>query len=287
MRPIDVCGLLLLCSTWGLNFVVLKYVVTAMAVPPLFFSGVRFLLLFVCLLPWLAVPRDRIAPLATVGILTGGAHFGLLSLGLLSATSASAAVMTLLGVPMMALLSVVLLKETLTGRRAAAIGAVLAGAAIVMVDPTTVAPSYGLLTIACGIMGSAVGVAIMKRMSGTHALQVQAWVGAVSGVPLLILSLIVEGARLDLQILLSPLFWLAQAFSVACVSVLGHTIHYSLVKRYDLAVVAALTLLTPVFGVAFSVVFGGERLPATLIGGSLIVFAGSAALVLEKRHASA
>lgn len=283
MRPQDVVRLLLLCTTWGLNFVVLRFAMTEIAAPPLFFSGIRFLLLSICLLPWLAAPADRIVPLASVGVLTGGAYFALLSIGLQTASASGAAVVTLLSVPFITGLSALILGESFGRMRAAAIAVVLTGAGVVMVDPSRLAPSLGLLLIAFGSAGSALGVVLMKRLRGGTALQVQAWVGAVSGVPLLALSLLLEPDAFSPNLLTSRAFWLVQLFSVLLVSIMGHVFHYQLVKRYDVSVVAALTLLTPLSGVFFGVLLAGEELRVSFIVGAAITLAGALVLIFERR----
>jgi drug/metabolite transporter (DMT)-like permease len=124
----------------------------------------------------------------------------------------------------------------------------------------------------------------MKRLRGANALQVQAWVGAVSGVPLLVLSLLLEPDAFSASVLTSQAFWLVQLFSVALVSIMGHVFHYQLVRRYDVSVVAALTLFTPLSAVFFGVTLAGEELRLSFIVGASIACAGALVLIFERRR---
>ncbi|WP_204327023.1 hypothetical protein, partial [Stenotrophomonas maltophilia] len=76
---------------------------TELHTPPLFFSAVRFGLVLLAALPWLLpMPRPRWRMVAA-GLLMGAGGFGLVSIGLMTASPSSAAVVTQLGVPITAL----------------------------------------------------------------------------------------------------------------------------------------------------------------------------------------
>ncbi len=151
------------CLIWATNFVVTKLVLVHLDIPPLLFSSLRFALVLLVALPWLLPwprPRWRIV---VVGLMMGAGGFGLVSIGLMTATPSSAAVVTQLGVPLTALLSVFMLGERIGWRRGIGIALAFSGAIIVMYDPNGFALSFGLLFVLGSAFASAFGVVLLKK----------------------------------------------------------------------------------------------------------------------------
>ncbi|MFT3952909.1 MAG: EamA family transporter [Piscinibacter sp.] len=176
----DFALLVFICVIWAANFIVTKLALAELNAPPLLFSTLRFALVLLATLPWLLpMPRPRWRILV-VGLLMGGGGFGLVSVGMLWATPSSAAVVTQLGVPMTALLSVIVLGERIGIRARPRHRADLLG----HIAPSDVVPSgpaspsrSGLIFVAASALASAIGIVLMKQMPGIAPLQFQAWVG--------------------------------------------------------------------------------------------------------------
>src|SRR5688500_14785004 len=103
----DFVLLLFICLVWASNFVVSKLAVSALSAPPLFFSAARLGVVLLVVLPFLfPMPRPRWR-MVVIGLLMGAGSFGLMNVGLMTATPSSAAVLVQLGVPITTLISVV------------------------------------------------------------------------------------------------------------------------------------------------------------------------------------
>ncbi len=89
---------------WGLNFIAGKIGVEVFQ--PLFFTALRFLFLFLIMLPWLQPAPGYMRPLLKVAFLLGVLHFGMVFIGLNAGGDiASVAITTQLYVPFSAILA--------------------------------------------------------------------------------------------------------------------------------------------------------------------------------------
>lgn len=277
----DFLLLVAICGVWGLNVVLTRWVVHDEGVAPVFFAAVRFGLIALLLLPLLRpVPRDWPMVVA-VAICIGAGHFALLFLGLAGAQASAVSVVGQLGVPFSTLLSVWLLGERIHWRRGLGIVLAFAGVMVIAVDPGSFTLSAGLVFVAGSAFLGALGGVLMKRIAPMPALRLQAWTGAVSALPLLALSLALEPGAAAGYAGAGWTVWLATVFAVVGVSLFGHGSFYALVKRHEISLLAPLTLMTPVFGVVFSVILLGEPMSAKFLLGGAIALGGVLIIVLR------
>ncbi len=270
----DFLLLFAVCLVWGLNIVVTRWTVFDAAVPPIFFAAVRFLGVAAVLLPFLRpVPKD-ITTLFFISFFIGSGHFALLFLGLANAEASAASVVGQLGVPFATLMSMAFLGETIGWRRGLGIMLAFSGVLVIAVDPASFTVSYGLLYIAGAAFIGSVGGILMKRMSPIPALQMQAWIGLFSFLPLFALSFMVEAGQWNAYT--GGGLWVISAtvFAVLGVSIFGHGGFYLLIKKYDISLLSPLTLMTPIWGVVLSISFLGEPITANLILGAVISLGG-------------
>lgn len=263
-----------ICFVWGLNIVVTRWVVFDMGVPPVFFAGLRFAGIALVLVYFLRpIPKD-LKTLFAISMCIGAVHFALLFIGLANAEASSAAVVGQLGVPFSTLMSMAFLGEVVGWRRGLGIMLAFAGALLIAVDPTSFTFSYGLIYIAVSAFVGSIGGVLMKRMTPVSALQMQAWVGLFSFVPLFALSGLMESGGWSAWVSGGWLVWAATVFAVLGVSVFGHGGFYFLIKKYDISLLSPLTLMTPIWGVVLSVVLLNEQLSLQLITGAFISLGG-------------
>lgn len=270
----DFALLFAVCFVWGLNLVVTRWVVADAGVPPVFFAGLRFAGIAVVLIPFIFPLPRQIGMLFLIAMCMGGIHFALLFIGLANAEASAVSVTGQLGVPFSTLMSMAFLGETIGWRRGLGIMLAFAGVVLIAFDPDSFAVSYGLLyVIASALVGSAGGI-LMKRMAPISALQLQAWLGLFSFLPLTLLSFAVEQGQVSSYIAGGWMVWAATAFAVLGVSVFGHGAFYSLIKKYEISLLSPLTLMTPVWGVVLSIVLLGEPLTLKLVAGAAISLGG-------------
>jgi len=102
------------------------------------------------------------------------------------------------------------------------------------------------------------------------------WVSAVASIPLIGLSLLIDGPSADLAALRSfDLSALGALFYVAVISTLaGFAVWGRLLQTYGASTVAPFSMLVPFFGLASAAVFLGERIHAVDIAGGVLVIGG-------------
>jgi O-acetylserine/cysteine efflux transporter len=273
--------LCLTCFLWGVNLVMTRWVVADLGVPPLFFAAVRFLLVALCLLPFLW-PRPRnLGTLFVVSLLIGSLNFGLLFLGLGLTEVSAAAVTGQLGVPITTLMSMVFLGETIGWRRGLGMALAFSGVALIAFDPATFTVSTGLFYIVgAAFLGSAGGI-MMKRMEKMDALRLQAWIGLFSFAPLFVLSGITETGQIDSYVSGGWRVWLSSLFAALGVSIFAHGAFYTLLKRYDVSLLSPLTLMTPLWGVMLGVTLLGEPFTLKFLLGGAISLVGVLVIALR------
>lgn len=279
----DFAILMFVCFVWATNFIATKLALTVLHLPPLFFSSARFLVVFLFALPWLLPwPRPRLR-IVMVGLCMGAGGFGLVSIGLMSATPSSAAVVTQLGVPITALLSVFMLGERIGWRRGAGITLAFLGAMMVMYDPRGFALSFGLIFVLASAVTSALGMVLMKKMENVQPMQFQAWVGLSSSVPLAFGSLALETGQVEAVMASGWLFVGALAYVALAVSLLGHSLFYTLVRKYEANLISTLTLMCPLMAIGLGVIVTGDRFDLRMILGTAVVLAGVALILVAPR----
>lgn len=278
----DFSLMLLVCFTWAAHTIVSKIVVSDMEIPPLFYASVRYGIVALITVPWLLpVPRPRWR-MAVVGFLMGGGGFALFFVGIKTATPSSAAIVSQLGLPMTALLSVVMLGETIHWKRGIGIALAFLGGLIVMWNPNERFPISGGLAF---ILGSAfvasLAAVMMKQIKGVKPLQFQAWVGVASAIPLAALSTGLESGQIVQAMDAGWPFLMAVLFSALVVSLLGHTIYYDLIRKYPANLIAPLLIMNPLMTVVLGILITGDRFDLRTALGTALALCGVLIITLS------
>jgi O-acetylserine/cysteine efflux transporter len=275
MAPRDFSLFLLICLVWSLNTIMSAIVVSDMGVPPLFYAGLRFVVVLALLFPWIRGAPRPLWRLALVGFLMGGGNFGFIFVGLQTATATSAAIVNQLGAPITIGLSVLMLGEQLTGRRIIGMVLALAGALAVIWEPGGLVISTGLLWVVLGTFAASLGVILMKQVpAGVRPLQLQAWVALASLPPMGLGSLAFEHQQFEAALQGGWLFVGAVVFSALMVSIFAHTLFYDLLRRYEANIIAPLTLLNPVFTIILGVLITNDHFDARMAFGAAAALIG-------------
>lgn len=286
MKIRDFLLLVLICLVWGYSNVLSKIVVGNWAVPPLFFAAIRFLVVIAATLPWLLpMPRPRWRTVV-IGILMGAGNFALLFIGLQTASPSAAAVVIQIGVPFTTLLSIVMLGERIHWRRGLGIALTLAGVLLVVWNPDGIDLSAGLWFVVGAAFTGSLGAVLMKQVEDVAPLRFQAWVGLVSFLPLAMASALFEEGQWTSAVAVGWPFVGAVLFAALVVSVLGHTSYYGLIRRYEANLLAPLTLMTPLFTIAFGVALTGDKLDMRMIAGAMLALAGVLVVALRSKKAT-
>lgn len=268
---------------WGLNLIASKIGVGQF--PPIFFTALRFGSLALFLIPFLKVQRGQMLHLLAAALLTGPAAFVLLFVGIhLVEDASTVAIATQLGVPFSTLLSVWLLGERIRWRRILGIVLAFAGMAIISFDPHVFAYREGLALIVVSCFVSSLGLMFIKRLKDIRALELQAWVAAIGGPALLLMSFMFESDQVTAVQNATWEGWSALFFTTVMSSLIAHTAWYYLVSRYPVTSLSPLTLLSPLFGIFFGVTLLDDHLSVRMLMGSAVTLLGVFIVVMREQR---
>jgi len=265
----DLALLVFLNVIWGFNLVAAKTGVNEF--PPLFFTALRFVLVAAVAARFLRLHPGGMRHILWAALLAGPLAFALLFIGIAHVEHVSnVAIASQLGVPFTTLLSVWLLGEVIHWRRKLGILLAFGGVAIISFDPKVFHSLLGLLLVTASAFVGALGVIVIKQLRDVRPLELQAWVSVCGVAVLLPLSLVTETGQLDALREASWRGWSAVAFTAVAASLFAHTMWYYLVGKYPVTGISAVTLLTPIFGIAFCVTLLGDVLtPKMVVGGAV------------------
>lgn len=283
VAPRDLALLLAINAIWGFNLVASKTGVEHF--PPVLFTALRFGLVALVLAPFLRWHPGRMDRLLVAAVLSGGVQYALLFIGLAQVEHVgSVAIATQLGVPFTTLLSVLLLGEVVRWRRRLGIALAFGGVAVIAFEPGVLAERSGLaLVIASAFMGSLGLVAVKWLGESLTPFELQAWF-AWTGLPVLFfLTFWLEEGHAAALASASPLEWGAVLYTAFVATLVGHTGFYYLMQRYPVTSLSPLTLLSPVFGVAFAMLFFGEPLTPRIVVGGLLTLTGVLIIAIRER----
>jgi O-acetylserine/cysteine efflux transporter len=271
----------LVCLIWAYHTVLVKIVVSGMEIPPFFYAALRFGLLGLVLVAFLAPIPKQFGLFITACLLTSGPGFALYFYGMRDATPSTAAIIGQLNVPITTILSVFLLGEVIRWRRALGIVLSIAGTVLLLWNPEQMQISHGLWYIAISAAMGAVGVVLFKQIQGVTPLQFQAWGGVVSFFPLIALSFSVESGQVETSLRAGWWFAAIVVYSAVAVSVFGHGVFYRLLQRYDAGLMAPLQLMNPLFTVILGIWITGDAFDARMAIGSVLTLLGVLIIVMR------
>jgi O-acetylserine/cysteine efflux transporter len=280
MRPRDILSASSVAVVWGLVFIAIKIGVGETT--PLMLSALRFVFAAFPLVFFLPPPKAPAWTVALYGLLIGVGQFGLLFIaihrgfpvGLASLVIQAQAFFTIF-------LAWALLGEW--PRRAQLVGAFVAfaGMAVIGSDRLTGASfgPFAMVILASLFWGS--GNVLAKTVGRVDMLAFTVWSSLAAPLPLLLLSLAVDGTAAFAALTHPGLRLIGSVLVVSYAgTVFGFGLWARLLARYSAATVAPFALMVPIVGmIAGSVVFG-ERVNAVELFGGVLVMAGLALNIL-------
>lgn len=261
--------ILLVTLIWGFNYVAGKAGVNEM--PPILFTGLRFFLLSMILLPFLKLHAGQMRSIIIISLTMGGVHFALFYMGLAAAHDVSTvAIASQLGVPFVTIMSILFLGEEVHWKRWTGIGVSFLGVMIIGFDPTVFLYLNGLALVILAAFVGAVAMIYMRRLNGVGIFELQAWIALLSWPVLVPLTLLMEQGQAEAMGNASWAAWGGVLYTALGASLVGHAGMYYLLQRYQVTQTAPLTLMSPVWGVFFGITILGDTLtPRIIIGGAM------------------
>lgn len=275
---------LLVAAIWGVNFTVIS--IGLGSFPPLLLAAMRFSLaaLPVLFLPRPDMPWPRLMAISATLFL---GQFALLfssmavgmPAGLASVSLQSQAFLTIL-------IAVVVLRERPSTRQILGTLVALAGLAVIA---GTIGGDLSLLGLALCLAAAlcwSAGNVLLKGAGKTDMFALVAWLSLLPPLPLLALSLALDGPA-AVGHALATINWRG-AGAVLYIAVLSTTLCFAiwgrLLKRYPASTVAPFSLLVPIFGAVSAALVLGERFGATRIAGMALILLGLVVLIAPVRR---
>ena len=264
---------LLVTAVWGFNFVVIKVGIDNF--PPILFSALRFAAAALPLAFF--VPRPVIAwrYVIAIGVVLGIVKFTLLflamdvglSAGLSSLVLQSQAFFTIM-------LAAFVLGERPTRMQLLGIFVAFCGIALIAL---TVDASITIMGLALGIAAAfmwAISNLLMKQAGKVDMFRLMVHVSLIPPLPLLALSLMIEGWEADMAAL-SSINWTgvgAVIYIAYAATIFGFAVWGMLIRTYGAGRVAPFSLLVPIFGMSSSALFLGETFgPMRMVAAALVL----------------
>lgn len=257
---------------WGLNFLTIDLGLRQF--PPLLFVALRFAVIAIPTLLLVPRPRVRLRWLVGYGLGFGFMQFGLLFIAMRIGMPAGLASLVLqASAPFTVLLGALLLGERMRPIQVTGICLAVAGMGGIVWHRAEVAAVLPVLLTLLGALGWAIGnlcsrrglseaTAAGKRVTPLH---LTLWMSVVPPIPMLALSLAVEGpaagwralATIGTPVGLAALG--ALAYIVVFATVIASGVWTTLLNRHAAGVVAPFSLLVPVVGITSAWLLLGEQ----------------------------
>jgi O-acetylserine/cysteine efflux transporter len=271
-------------AVWGTNFVVIKLALAQL--PPLLLATLRFTFAALPAVFFLKRPAVAWRNLAAYGVLIGAGQFGLLFIAMNGHISPGIAALVIqtqvfftIGMAMRS-----------AGERVQPVqwvALLLSAAGLVTIathtDGSTTPLGLAIILVAafcwaCGNMAS-------RRAGRVDMVAYVVWASLFSVPPLLMLSLLIEGpARIAASLAhADAVAWGAVLWQAAGNTLFGFAAWGWLLARHPAATITPMALLVPVFGMAASLWWLGEPLPAWKLSAAALVLGGLALNLLWPR----
>lgn len=265
---------------WGLNVIAVK--ISVDAVSPTTAAFLRQLIVLLVCATALRIVPGKMRALTALGILSGGAFYLALNLGLAVATNVGAlAIAGQLGVPFALLLSILVFKERIHLPRMAGIALSLAGVGILVFDPRIADELLGIGLTALGSLFWAIASLIQRTLVGVRILTIYAWIGLWGSITLGLTAWAFEPAAFAgiRDIPLHTMGWIA--FSAIGSTVMAHGAMSWLLQRHPVATVIPLTLAAPVISVFTAAWYFSTPVTAIMVIGGALAMLGVAIVTIR------
>lgn len=266
----------LVALIWGINFLVIDWGLTGM--PPLLMVALRFAVVAVPAVFLVPRPAAPWRAVVAVGVFMSLGQFTLLYLGLQAGMPPGLAALLLQAqVVLTVVIAAGVLRER--SRPAQVVGVVLgsAGLAVVATGRDAQVPLVALVLVLGAALSWAIGNVVARASGVPSGLGLTVWSALVVPVPVLALSLVVDGPAV-VGAALVGISWQAVVstlYTAGLASLVGYALFTTLLGRYSSATVVPWVLLVPVVAITAAWLVLGQRPNAAEAGGGLLLVLGA------------
>jgi len=285
VRRRDVLVAIGIVVVWGVNFVAIDEGLTRL--PPLLFVALRFA--FTAVPAIFIVPRPQVGwrTVTALGMFMCVGQFGLLFVGMGEGMPAGlASVIMQAQAIFTVILASALLGERPGARQVLGLAVAVSGLALIGAERGHGVPARALLLLLAGAACWGAANVVTRAARPARPLSLLVYSSAVAPIPLLGLSLLLEGAHRDLTALRhvdATVMW-SLTYVVVLATFAGFGAWYWLLARYESSAVAPFSLLVPASGLVSAWLILSQRLTVLQALGSLVAVGGVGLVVTANRH---
>ncbi|WP_224766387.1 EamA family transporter [Nocardioides campestrisoli] len=273
----------LVAVIWGVNFVVIDAGLDD-DMPPLLFAALRFAVVSLAVVV-VARPAVAFRQVALVGLFMSVGQFGLLYSALAMGMPPGLASLVLQAqVVLTVVFAAVRLAERPTGAQVVGVVLGAVGLGVVALGRSAATPLLALLVTVAAAASWACGNVVARRAGAASGFGLTVWSATVVPVPLLVLSLLLDGPAEVGHALtsLSLAAVLSTAYTAVLASWVGYGIWNSLLARHRTSAVVPFTLLVPLVGMVSAWLVLEEVPNAAEAGGGVVLLLGVATAALGR-----
>ncbi len=279
MKPIDIILVLTVVTIWGGNFIAMR--TGALAIPPYFLLGLRLAVAAIALVWFAKSPHGMVLPLIGIAFTMCILHFGLGLVGLQYVEAGTGALAMQASVPFAALLAWIFFRETFGWRRILGVIFAFVGITVISGVPQLEGRIEMFLVMVISALFFSVATIQIRHLGKVDFISVNAWVCIFSTPMAFLISFVFEQDQWTATTAASTPALLGILYMGLIASVFGQGLWYRLLPRYQTNQVMPFTLLVPLLGIIFGILFLDESLNWQLVLGGLITIAGVAIIVLR------
>jgi O-acetylserine/cysteine efflux transporter len=281
MNPRDTLLAVLVAVIWGFNFVVIEWGMHG--VPPLLFVAMRFAAVVVPAVFLVPRPQTGWGTVVAVGTFMSLGQFGFLYSAMhLGMTPGLAALVLQAQVLFTVLIAAGWLRELPTPAQVLGVLVGTAGLTLVGIGRGGHVPLVALLLCLAGALSWGIGNVVSRRAGVRSGLSMAVWSSLVVPVPLLGLSLLLDGPHVVGHALghLSAHALVSTLYTAGLASLVGYSIFNGLLSRYPASSVVPFILVAPPVAMLSAWVLLDQEPSALVLVGGLVVLVGVLVAVL-------
>ncbi|KAF0964023.1 putative amino-acid metabolite efflux pump [Rhodococcus sp. T7] len=277
---------------WGLNFLAIRAGLDHF--PPFFFAALRFFVIAIPVILFVPRPQVPLKWLLVYGVGFGVGQFAFLFWAMhVGMPTGLASLVLQSSAPFTVVLGAAALRERLRPAQVGGLLVAMAGMTLIGWDR---AQHAALLPVALTLLAGlswALGNIGNRKAASDQPMRLMLWMCVIPPLPMLALSLGVEGPSAGWDALTSslhgtgPLALAGLAYIVILGTVAGSGLWTALLSRYPAGMVAPFSLLVPIVGIGASwLVLHEEPSVLSLIGGAVVIAGAAATQVSAKARPS-